>query len=279
MANQAISTTETSAIIPEIWSAKFYDVLLAKLPFNDNVDRGYEGEIQDLGDTVNISTIPEFGDATELAEGAAADTEAVTISGQQLLVNKRPHKDYMVTKKAQLQSLSFMDGIRDKAVFAIMKRIQQIIIDDIVPSAAAPDHTIAYDTGTTLALADILEAKELLDNQNVPEENRSGVMGSAQWNDLFNITSFISRDFIPAGSPITSGTISTPVAGFIPKMTTVVGSTSYWFHTSFMTLAIQDQLNIMIYDLGVEGVRAARINVDILLGNKQLSNTRIVTLS
>jgi hypothetical protein len=278
MANQIIGTTQTTVIIPEVWSAKFFDVLVDRLPFIDSVDQSYSGEIQGLGDIVNISTVPEFDQASLLGEGASADAEAVTLTGQQLTINSRAHKDVIVTKKSQLQSLAFMDKLRDKMIYAINKKIQADIISSIVPSASSPDHTIAYDAATTLALADILEAKELLDTQNVEEASRIAVMGAAQWNDIFNITGFVSRDYIPAGSPITTGSITTPIAGFTPKMTNVVGNTSYWYHPSFLTMAIQQELNIAAYDLGVDGIRGTRVNMDILYGIKQLDDERIVTL-
>ena len=279
MANQIIGTTQTTVIIPEIWSAKFYEVLLDRLPFIDSVDQSYSGDIQAMGDIVNISTIPEFSQASLLAEGAAGDAEAVTLTGQQLTINSRAFKDVIVTKKAQLQSLDFMDELRDKMIFAIMKKMQADIISAIVPSASAPDMTIAYDSGTTLGLADILEAKELLDAQNVMDENRIGTVGSAQFNDLFNITGFTSRDFIPAGSPLTTGAINTPVAGFNIKMTNVVGTTSYWFHPSFLTIAVQQELNLSVYDLGSDGIRGTRINADLLYGIKQLDDERVVSIS
>jgi len=280
MANQVMnSSTHLDAIIPEIWSAKFYDVLVDKLPFIDSVDRSYEGEIQALGDIVNISSIPEFSQASLLAEGAAGDAEAVTITGQQLTINSRAFKDVIITKKAQLQSLDFMDGLRDKMIFSINKKIQADIITAIVPSASSPDHQISYDAGSTLALADILEAKELLDTQNVAEENRVMVLSAAQWNDIFNITGFTSRDFIPAGSPLTSGSLPTPIAGFMPKFTNVANSVAYFFHPSFLTVAIQQALNISMYDLGVEGVRGVRINADVLYGIKQLDDERVVEIS
>jgi len=172
-----------------------------------------------------------------------------------------------------------MDQLRDKMIFSIMKKMQADIISKIVPSASSPDHQISYDSGTTLALADILEAKELLDTQNVMEEGRVCVLGAAAWNDLFNVTGFVSRDYIPAGSPLTSGSIPTPIAGFMPKMTNVVSTTSYFFHPSFLTLAVQDRLNIEMFNLGVDGVRGTRINADVLYGIKQLDDERVVSVS
>jgi hypothetical protein len=163
------------------------EVLLAELPFLDpsSLDKSYEGEIQNLGDIVNIHSVPEFSDATELAEGARNDADSVTMSTQQLVINKRFAKDFIVTKRSQLQSLEYMDKVRDKAAFAISKKMQSEIISAIVPVGA---NAISYDSGTTLALADLLEGKELLDSNNVPRENRKAISGVAQENDLFNIT-------------------------------------------------------------------------------------------
>lgn len=279
MADQLITTTETAAIIPEIWSARFYDVLLASLVFEQSIDRSYEGEIQALGDLVNISTIPEFAEAQELAEDQRADAKAVTITGQQLVINKRTACDYIITKRSQLQSLEFMDGVRDKAVHAINKKVQADIISTSIPSAATPDHQIPYDSGSTLALADILEAKELLDTANVPMGSRKMILDSPQWNDLFNITGFNSKDFIPAGSPLSSGQFTTQLAGFDALLTTEVSGVSHFFHPSYLTIAMQQSLNIAVFDLGVDGKRASRVNVDILWGLKQLDNTRIVEIA
>lgn len=273
------SSGELTAIIPEIWSRTFYDTLLAKLPFNDSIARDYEGDIQNLGDTVNVSQVPEFSDASELAEGAKADADAVTISNIQLLINKRTYKDFIITKKGQLQSIPFVDKLEEHAAYAIMKRVQKVIIETISPSASAPDHDISFDTSTTLAVADILEAKELLDLQDVPEENRKLVTAVPQLNDLLNITSFVSRDFVPEGSPSATGELSTPVFGFDVMQTSELANTCFFFHPSFMQMAMQQGMDIRAYDQGVDGKRSERVNVDILWGIKQFDNKRVVKIS
>lgn len=232
-------------------------------------------EIRDLGDIVNISSIPEFDEATDIPEGAKNDADSIVLSGQQLVINKRTAKDYIPTKRAQLQSLPFMDNMRDKAVFSIQKKMQSDIIAATIPSGG---NTIAYDSGTTLALSDLLEGKELLDGFDVPMEGRCMINAVAQHNDLFNVTGFTSRDFIPAGSPLTAGDFTTPVLGFTPKHTSVLSDVTYLFHPSYLTMAIQDSLNIQAFDMGVDGVRASRVNVDVLWGLKQLDNNRVVKI-
>jgi hypothetical protein len=279
MADLLMSTTETSAIIPEKWSANYFDVLLADLAFNSLVSRDYEGEIANLGDTVHINTIPEFDEADVLPETARSDADAVTVTSQSLVIDKRVVKDFIVTNLAKLQSLPFVDKLEQMAIYSINKKIQALIISLIVPSASAPDHQVAYASGTTLALADILEAKELKDAANVPQGSRHWVGGSAQWNDIFNITGFTSSDFVASGSPLQSGMLPQQLLGYQPHMTTVVGNTSYFFHNSFMTMAAQEGVSVKVYDLGGTGVRAGRVNVDTLIGIKQLDGKRVVSKS
>jgi hypothetical protein len=281
MDNVMTAGSNLSAIIPEIWSRRYYDVLLAELPFKSLISNDYEGEIQDLGDIVNITSFPEFDDGDELAEDGAADASAITVSGQQLVINKRVVKDFIVTKLAILQSLPHMDKLKELASYSIMKKVERNILDAVVPNASAPDHTIAYDSGTTMALADLLEAKELKDASNVPLSGRTAVLGSAQVNDIFNIAGFTSSDFLTAGSgsPLASGELPGMLLGYKPFMSTLVGNVAYLFHRSFMTIASQQGMAVAEFNLGNEGKRATRVNLDTLYGQKQLDGKRVVTLT
>ena len=272
------ASTELDAIVPELWSAKFYPTLLERLPFIASVSHDYEGEISSLGDTVRIPNIPQFDIAQDIAEDEAVDADAVTVGTTSLVVNKQVAKDFIITKKGMIQSIDASNGLRDMALHAILKRMQAIIIADIVPSTS-PDHTIAFDSGTTLALADILEAKELLDNSDVEEMNRQMIVGSAQLNDLFNITGFISRDFIPSGSPLTSGQIQTPVLGFQVGWTSLLVNQAYLFHPIFQQIAVQQSPEVEVMSLGATGKRATRVNMDVLFGVKQVSDLRVVQIA
>ena len=44
-------------------------------------------------------------------------------------------------------------------------------------------------------------------------------------------------------------------------------------------MAVQKELGVMVYDLGVEGKRGIRVNSTILFGLKQLDNKRVVSIS
>lgn len=272
------ASSEVDVLVPEVWSSNFYDTLLATLPFKDIINKDYEGEVSNLGDTVKISTVPEFGEATEFSEDQRVDADAVTVTQQSLLINKQVAKDFIVTNKALLQSLPFVDKLRDLAIYAIMKKIEMGIIALLIPSASNPDHSIAYDSGTTLGLADMLEGKELMDAQDIPGSDRHMVVGSAQLNDIFNITGFTSSDFLVSGAPLASGQIPTQLLGFMPHFTTLVGNVVYLIHKSAATIAFQKGMSTEKFNLGVDGKRAVRVNSDVLYGQKLLDSTRIVTI-
>lgn len=272
--------TELNALRPELWSSAFYPTLMEALPFNDVIAKDYEGEIQALGNTVNISTFPQFDEAETIAEDEKVDADSVTATKTQLVINKQVVKDFIVTNRAQVQTIEHANALRDMAFFSIMKKMQSIIIAAIVPSPAAPDHSISYAAPGVLALADILAAKELLDAADVPDDGtRVMILGAAQWNDLFNITGFTSRDFVPSGSPLSSGSLPSPVLGFNAKLTTEAGAVSYLFHPIFMQMAVQRSLDVKVYDQGVDGRRSMRVNSTLLFGVVQVSNLRVVTIS
>jgi hypothetical protein len=272
------AASELDALIPEMWSSAFYPTLLSALPFNDSVARQYEGEIQQVGDTVHITDFPQFDAASDIGESEAVEADSVVAHGTSLVINHQVAKDFQITKKAQRQSIDAMNALRDLAMYSIMKKMQAVIVAEIVPNASAPDMSISYTSGSTLALADILAAKKLLDAADVEGSGRVMINGTDQANDLFNITGFVSRDFIPAGSPLADGELATPVLGFQCKKSSLIGSTSYLFHPIFLQLAVQQIPQVEIVSRAPEGIRATRVNMDVLFGVKQVSGLRVVTL-
>lgn len=279
MADQVMTGgSELSELRPELWSAAFYPTLQEALPFNDSVSREYEGEIRALGNQVNITTFPQFSEAAEIAENQKSDAEGVTAVGIDLTINKQLTKDFIITDRARVQTIDAMNELRDLAFFAILKKMQSIIIDTIAPSASSPDHTISYDSGTTLGLADILEGKELLDGADVEQAGRVMVNGAAQHNDLFNVSGITSRDFVD-GASMQTGALPGQVLGFMPRMTSEAGDTTYLFHPRFMLVAVQRDLSVQAYDQGGQGLRSMRINTSLLMGLVQASNLRVVTIS
>lgn len=274
------STAELDAVVPQVWSKLWYPTLLENLLWVESVATDYQGDIQALGDTVNISQFPEFGDAVDLAEGDRNDAAAITVANIPLVINHEVVQDFIITRKAARQSLEAQEKLREHAFFSILKKMDYIINNDVAPSTSSPDHVISYTSGTTLALADMLAAMELLDTAKVPNVGQRRLnTGVAQHADLFNVTGFTSRDFIPNASALAQGAITTPVLGFTVKFSTNQGNTSTFYDPSFMQLAVQESPVPEVFNLGVDGVRAFRTNMTVLFGNKQADNKRVVQIA
>lgn len=277
--DRVMTITELSSLIPTIFSGKWNDVLRTALPWADSVDFSYEGEISGMGTNLTINQFPDFDEADTLPSATVGSADSVTTTSQNLTINQRPYKDVIVDGIARIQSPDFMVKLRDAMIYSCMKRVDSIISAVYVPSASAPDHQIPFDSSTTLQLADILEGKELLDTADVPAGGRIGILGPAQLNDLFNISEFISRDYNNGSSPITSGQFNQAFCGFNFKMSSRAGNVCKLLHPSMIAAAFQKQLNAGVYDLGVTGARGIRINIDALMGVKQIDDARGVSIS
>ncbi len=279
MANQIIlATGDAAAIVPEIWSGLFTSNLNDAIVLNSLISRDYENEIKNLGDIVKI---PSIGDvvAQNLPEGAAGQSQGISASTQDLTINKRSYVDFEITDQAQLQAVSFTEKIRTLAFAAIMRLMQDDLFSDVVPSTSAPDHTIDFDSGTTLADADLLEILDLAEDANWPAEGRHLVVGPRQKNDVLAITKFVDKDTNLGSSPTASGQITEPIYGDAFAWTTAAGAQAFKFHESFMQMAVQKELQVKLFDKGVTGERSDRLNIDILWGNRQVHNDRVIVLS
>lgn len=276
MDEQMTADAEFSAVIPEVWSTEWYPTLLERLPWASSIGRAYEQSIQALGDTVNITIFPQFPEARDLAEGQRNAAQKIQLGNAQLIINKQTVQDFIVTARAERQSLDVQTKLMDLAFFSIMKKMQKNIIANVAPSVAAPDHVIPYSSGTTMALADWIEVKGLLDAQNVSELGRKAILDSPQLNNLFNISGFMSRDFVPSSTMMQSGVIQTPVLGFEVLWTTVADGVGTFFSPEFLQMAVQENPVPKIYDLGGDGQRAKRVNMTVLYGIKQVDELRVV---
>ncbi len=279
MDEQMTVDNEFSAVVPEVWSTSWYPTLLERLPWASSIGKDYEKDIQALGDTCNITIFPQFPEARDLQEGQRNDAQKITLGNAQLLINKQTVQDFIVTARSERQGLDVQQKLMDLAFFSIMKKMQKNIIATVAPSVAGPDHVIPYQSGVVMGLADWIEVKGLLDDQNVSEQGRKSILDSPQLNNLFNISGFMSRDFVPSSTMMQSGVIQTPVLGFEVLWTTVADGVATFFSPEFLQMAVQENPVPKLFDLGVDGQRAKRVNMTVLYGIKQVDELRVVQKS
>lgn len=274
----AISSASGSlaSLVQTTWSPDFSQNLNDNIAFNSIVSYDAEGMFS-MGGTVKLPTLADV-EAVNLSEGGKADAQVASASSTSLTINRRAVADFIVTDQSLLQSVSYMTQLQEIATKALARAIQDYIISIIAPSTSSPDHTIAYDSGTTLADADILECLDLARAANWPDSDLHMVMGSAQYNDALNISKLYDQTLGGVAST-SQGKLTGNVYGFAPHWTTAVGTNTYMFHSSFMQVAVQQGVNIKVDSLSATGQRAYRVSADVLYGATQQFNTRVISLS
>lgn len=103
--------------VPEIWSKKLSAILDKSGVMMQCVNRDYEGEIKNAGDTVNIRT---FGDVTVKSYTGSITYDELTSPTSQLLVDQKKYFAFKVDDVTKAQSnIDVMAGYLERAKVAI----------------------------------------------------------------------------------------------------------------------------------------------------------------
>ena len=180
--------------IPEVWSGKlienFYDATV--LAAISNTD--YEGEIRNMGDTVNIRTQPNIT-IREYVKGQNLVVENPDAPKLQLVIDKGEYFSCVEDDIDRVQSdIKLMDMWSKDASEQMKIKIDQRVLTDMLPSiagvnkgatagqqsasfnlgtAAAPLTVTKDGASTTTPVVDlIVDMGTVLDEANVPESDR-----------------------------------------------------------------------------------------------------------
>ena len=178
----------TGNFIPEIWSGKlienFYDATV--LAAISNTD--YEGEIRNMGDTVNIRTTPEITIQTYV-KGQTLSVENPDKAKLQLIIDKGEYFACVEDDIDQVQTdMNLMDMWSKDASERMKIKIDQRVLTDLLPDVSANNkgQTAGAISGnidlgvagtpealtTSNVIGKIVDMGTVLDEANCPEQNR-----------------------------------------------------------------------------------------------------------
>lgn len=167
--------------IPQVWSSRLLDNLHKAQVYPQIANTDYEGEISGAGDTVKINSIGAVTvfDYTKNTDHPAAET--LTDAQRSLLIDQSKGFNFQIddVDKAQ-QKPKVMDAAMMEAAYALADVTDQFIAAKYVDADAG---NLIGSTGsptsiTTAALAynTLVDLGTLLDDANVPTDNRSVVV-------------------------------------------------------------------------------------------------------
>lgn len=177
-----------SAFIPEIWSGKLQVKFYKSTVLGEITNNDWEGEIKNQGDTVHIRSIPTIT-ISDYEKGDNLTNQVPTSTPIELTISKGKYFSVIVDDVDDVQAdVRLMDIFTNDAGEQMKIAIDGDVLNNVAADAAAANKgTTAgvisdnIDLGTTGApleidknnvLDVILNAGQVLDEQNVPEDGR-----------------------------------------------------------------------------------------------------------
>lgn len=199
-----------------IWSAEFLSTLEKKLVAVGACNRDYEGDA--TGKAVNITSVadPSIGTYT----GAEFSHETQTDATRQLLLDQAKYFDVVVDDVDKAQSVNggalMIEAMR-KGAYGIAKTIDTYVLGLMAAgaSASAPDHQIAEATISTASDAydALVNWGVLLDDADIPEEDRFAIVTPAFYGKLLKDSRFIAAGDAAGAATRANGRVG-EAAGF-----------------------------------------------------------------
>ena len=190
---------------------------------------------------------PKAGGFTvgDKAENTAVTAQVITWAVENLALTKHRVIQVNLEKIANLQSKVAQEmQIAERAGLDLAYDTDLRIVNEFYNSvsASAPDHIIAFANTTSLAGADILAAKLLLDTQKVPQGDRFLAVDPTGYSELLAISDFIRYDALGAAqnpNAIRTGIVGS-IYGFEVFMSQAVTADQHIaFHKSALAYGVQ----------------------------------------
>jgi hypothetical protein len=233
------------------------------------------------GDTYKISYINKPS-STIRTIGTDADTyETNTLSTTQvdLKITKRATSAYKIEDLADLMSqLESADSeIRMALLADVRKQVNDYIKSLISPSSASPDHVLSGVSDFNLSQLSIVRTAAAVAKWGSSGEPWYLLADPTYFSDMVDDTTLASAEAMGIGtSPIIEGRFAVKRMGFnILEDDSLDTDNAFAFIPSFMRV-IAGQPRFKLSDLHVKGEFGYNLSVDMVVGAKQLSDTRVI---
>lgn len=196
--------------IPEIWSAVLLRALETRLVYAQAgvVNRDYEGEIADAGDTVRITSIsdPTIGDY--VPNSTTITPEELTDAQRTLVIDQSKYFAFKVDDVDMRQAKgNVMGEAMRRAAYQLAKTADSYVAGLYTGVVAANNlGTVSVTTGA-LAYTQIRKLKLALDEGDVPEEGRYLIAPPWFYSLLLEESKFLDASASGSTDPLLNGRI------------------------------------------------------------------------
>lgn len=170
-----------TTFIPELWSARLLYALEKAHVATNLVNRNYEGEISNHGDTVHINTIGAITVKSYTKNTDIDAPETLTTTDQTLVIDQAKYFNFQVDDVDKVQAAGeLVDTAMGRAAYALAD-VSDAYLLGVIAAGAAAGNTIGSAAAPVALTAsnvyeNIVKLKTKLDKANVPNTGRTIVV-------------------------------------------------------------------------------------------------------
>lgn len=241
MADDFITTTTQANVIPEIWEKEIIFTLQNKRYMRNVVDTI---EVPEGADTQHYPTMGTFT-AEEITEGTVLESANITPGQTDLVIDQLWAVPFTISRRAMIQSQKNVDWQRTYQMLAADALAKKLDDDG---HAYYSSMSQAVTCTTNMTAAKILEAIELLDEANAPEEDRFCLIHPNQKEAILQIANFVQAQQYGSAQMIQRGEIGM-VYGVRFLVTNSISTTTthhynLMLHRDYMKIGIQQDVKV-----------------------------------
>ena len=202
--------------IPELWNARLLYALEKNHVATNVVNRNYEGEIKNAGDTVHINTLGAVA-VRSYAQGTDLTYDALSTTDQTLVIDQQKYFAFALDDVDKAQAAGdIMDVAMGRAAYSLADVSDAFLLGKIAAGGSSANYVGTSASPVALTAANIYTSivalRTALDKQNVPTQGRSLVVPPEAYALLLQDARFTSVQGVADGV-IQHGLVG-KVAGF-----------------------------------------------------------------
>lgn len=208
-----------TTFIPELWNARLLYALENAHVATNLVNRDYEGEIANQGDTVHINSIGAVNVKDYTKNTNIADPEVLTTAEQTLVIDQAKYFNFQVDDVDRVQAAgNLIDTAMGRAAYSLADISDAFLLKTIANGVASGNKIGAKADLVALTAANVYEnivkLRTKLDKANVPTQGRSLVVPPEVYALLLNDTTHFSLAMDATKNDVVINGLVGRIAGF-----------------------------------------------------------------
>ena len=206
-----------TTFIPELWNARLLYALDKAHVATNLVNREYEGQIRQQGDTVHINTIGAIAVSDYTKNTDISAPEALSTTDQTLEISQAKYFNFQVDDVDKAQAAGdLIDTAMGRAAYALNDAADKYLLG-VLAAGVDSDNVIGGTTAVALTKSNVYEnivgLRTKLDKANVPTAGRSIVIPPEMYALLLQDDRFTGNGGVQGEAAARNGYVG-EVAGF-----------------------------------------------------------------